>query len=71
VRGSRKGALQSSFADNTVDFGRIVKVMDKIGYGGYMTLEYVRTEWEDCLRVDNLSETILFRDFLTAAGRKG
>ncbi len=71
VRGSRKGALQSSFADNVIDFGRIVKVLDKIGYRGYMTLEYVRTEWEDCLRVDNLSETILFRDFLTAAGKKG
>ena len=66
VRGSRKGALQSSFADNAIDFGRIVKVMAKIGYRGYMTIEYVRTEWEDCLRVDNLSETILFRDFLQA-----
>ena len=25
---------------------------------------YVRTEWENILRVDNLSETILFRDYL-------
>jgi len=69
VRGSCRGALQASFADNTIDFKRIVKVMKKTGYRGYLTLEYVRTEWENCLRVDNLSETIRFRDYLRSLNR--
>ena len=50
--------------DNTIDFARIVQVMRATGYRGYLGLEYVWTEWEDCNRVDNLSETILFRDYL-------
>ena len=64
VRGGCKGSLQASFADNTIDFKRIVKVMDRIGYRGYLCLEYVWTLWENCNRVDNLCETILFRDHL-------
>jgi hypothetical protein len=38
--------------------------MERIGYAGYLGIEYVWTEWEHCNEVDNLSETILFRDFL-------
>jgi sugar phosphate isomerase/epimerase len=64
VRGARRGSLQTTFADNTIDFARIVKVMKKTGYRGYLGLEYVWTVWENCNRVDNLSETILFRDYL-------
>ena len=64
VRGARRGALQATFHDNTIDFARIVKVMEATGYSGYLALEYVWIEWEGCNRVDNLSETILFRDYL-------
>ena len=64
VRGARRGSLQASFKDNTIDFARIVKVMKKTGYRGYLCLEYVWVDWEGCNRVDNLSETILFRDYL-------
>ena len=64
VRGARRGALQASMRDNTIDFARIVQVMRATGYRGYLGLEYVWTEWENCNRVDNLSETILFRDYL-------
>ena len=64
VRGARRGALQASMRDNTIDFARIVQVMQDSGYRGYLGLEYVWTEWENCNRVDNLSETILFRDYL-------
>ncbi len=64
VRGGCKGALQASFAHNTIDFKRILKVMDRIGYRGYLCLEYVWTVWENCNQVDNLCETILFRDHL-------
>lgn len=66
VRGACRGSLQASFADNTIDFARILKVMSETGYRGYLGLEYVWTVWGDCNRVDNLSETILFRDHLRA-----
>ena len=64
VRGARRGALQASFDDNTIDFKRIMRVMRQTGYRGCLCLEYVWTIWENCNQVDNLSETIRFRDFL-------
>ena len=64
VRGARRGMLQASFRDNTIDFARTVEVMKSVGYDGFLTLEYVWVDWEGCDRVDNLSETIRFRDFL-------
>lgn len=64
VRGACRGSLQASFKDNTIDFERIVKVMNATGYRGYLALEYVWTVWGNCNRVDNLSESILFRDYL-------
>jgi sugar phosphate isomerase/epimerase len=64
VRGARRGALQTSFEDSTIDLARIVKVMGATGYRGYLGLEYVWVDWQGCNRVDNLSETIRFRDRL-------
>jgi sugar phosphate isomerase/epimerase len=63
VRGARRGRLQASFKENVIDYGRILQVMERTGYAGYVGIEYVWTEWEHCNEVDNLSETILFRDF--------
>ena len=64
VRGACRGWLQASFENNTVDFARILEVMNETGYRGYLGLEYVWTVWGKCNMVDNLSETILFRDYL-------
>ena len=64
VRGARRGALQASFADNAIDFARVVKKMKATGYRGYLGLEYTWIVWENCNQTDNLSETILFRDYL-------
>ena len=64
VRGARRGSLQATFRENTIDFARVVKVMKSTGYRGYLGLEYVWIEWENCNRADTLSETILFRDYL-------
>ena len=64
VRGARKDRLQTSFKDNTIDYQRILEVMDQTGYGGYGGIEYVWIDWEHCNECDNLSETILFRDFI-------
>ena len=63
VRGARKGRLQASFNDNVIDYKRIYEVMQKTGYQGYIGIEYVWIDWEHCNEVDNLSETVLWRDF--------
>ncbi len=64
ARGAREGRLQCSFKDNTIDYARVVEVMKNESYSGYIGVEYVWIDWEHCNEVDNLSETILFRDFL-------
>jgi len=69
ARGARPGRLQAPFKDNVIDYARILEVMDDTGYAGYVGIEYVWIDWEHCNEVDNLSETILFRDFLRSAHR--
>ena len=64
VRGGRKGRLQERFAHNAVDYTRVVETMQQTGYKGWLGIEYVWIDWEHCNECDNLSETILFRDFL-------
>ncbi len=64
VRGARPGRLQASFRDNTIDYRRVVDRMREVGYPGWVGVEYVWTEWGRCNECDNLSETILFRDYL-------
>lgn len=64
VRGSCKGRLQASFKDNVIDYKRVMDVLEQQDYDGYLGVEYVWIDWEHCNEVDNVSETILFRDFL-------
>ncbi len=71
ARGARKGRLQTSLAENTIDYRRIVKRMQATGYRGFLGIEYVWTEWEHCNQVDNLSETILWRDFFQELSENG
>ena len=66
VRGACENRVQASFKDNTIDFERILSWMSSSGYQGCVSIEYVWTEGDHCNEVDNLSETILFRDFLRA-----
>ena len=63
-RGACEGRLQASFKVNTIDYARILNVMRDVGYRGYIGVEYVWIDWEHCNEVDNLSETIQFRDFI-------
>jgi sugar phosphate isomerase/epimerase len=69
VRGARKDRLQASFKDNTIDYSRVLTAMRSCKYRGYLGIEYVWIDWEHCNESDNLSETILFRDFLRAQMR--
>ncbi len=64
ARCARTGRLQCAFLQNTIDYGRVLDVMQSSGYAGYVGVEYVWIDWEHCNEVDNLSETILLRDFL-------
>ena len=66
-----KGRLQSSFKDNKIDFVRVLKALNHHHFRGWMALEYVWIDWEHCNEVDVLSETVLLRQHLTDAGRKG
>ena len=67
VRGARPGRLQTAMKDSRIDYRRILDAMAKTGYAGWLGIEYVWIDWEQCNECDNLSETILFRDFLRAA----
>jgi sugar phosphate isomerase/epimerase len=64
VRGARQGRLQVAFKDNAIDYRRMVQKLGERSYSGWLGVEYVWIDWEHCNECDNLSETILFRDFL-------
>ena len=63
ARGARRGRLQASFKENTIDYSGVLRAMAKANYRGYIGVEYVWIDWEHCNEVDNLSETIQFRNF--------
>lgn len=66
VRGALSGRLQVAFKDNVIDYSRVLAVLQALGYPGWLGVEYVWIDWERCNECDNLSETILYRDFLRA-----
>jgi len=70
ARCARRGRLQASFKENTIDFCRALRALDRHRFIGWIALEYVWIDWEHCNEVDVISETILLRDHLTAAGKK-
>jgi len=67
VRGALHGRLQAAFKDNVIDYDRIVTMLQSRGYIGWLGVEYVWIDWERCNECDNLSETILYRDYLRKA----
>lgn len=64
ARGARRGRLQCSLKENRIDYTRVLAAMNEFGYSGWIGVEYVWIDWEHCNEVDNVSETILTRDFL-------
>ncbi len=67
ARGAREGRMQCALKDSTVDFGRMVEVLQDAGYEGDIGLEYLWIDWEHLNECDTVSETILLRDRLRAA----
>jgi sugar phosphate isomerase/epimerase len=68
ARGGARGRLQTSVAESEIDFAGIMHRLQKLQYGGFITLEYVWDEWQSCNRTDNVSETILLWRRLEAIG---
>ncbi|MGD0482470.1 MAG: TIM barrel protein [Terracidiphilus sp.] len=61
VRGGAPDRLQSSVNENQIDFDGMVRRLQKQKYSGFLALEYVWVDWQQCNRSDNVSETILLR----------
>ena len=66
ARGGRPGRIQTSMAENTVDYAAVLDQMQQVGYDGPVVLEYTYNHWEYCDENDNVSETVLLRDQLLA-----
>jgi sugar phosphate isomerase/epimerase len=70
ARCARKGRLQSNLTENTIDFGRALRALNRHRFNGWIALEYVWIDWEHCNEVDVLSETIRLGEHLIANTKK-
>jgi sugar phosphate isomerase/epimerase len=61
VRGGAIGRLQTSVQESTIDFPGMITGLERLGYEGFLALEYVWMDWKGCNRTDNVSETLLLR----------
>ncbi|MCY4375298.1 MAG: sugar phosphate isomerase/epimerase [Spirochaetaceae bacterium] len=66
ARGAAEGRLQVKFTENVIDYADVLRALDAADYRGWVGVEYVWQDWERNNEVDNVSETILMRDFLLA-----
>jgi sugar phosphate isomerase/epimerase len=72
ARCARRERVQAPVKDNTIDYHRVLRAMERANYLGYVGVEYVWIDWIEHLNdVDNLSETIQLRDQLRAAMASG
>jgi len=70
ARGGERGRLQTSVAENAIDFANMMAGLHTLDSKAKIALEYVWIDWEGCNRSDNLSETILLRDQLREIASK-
>lgn len=61
ARGGAPDRLQTAVNENQIDFAGMVQRLQKQKYSGFLALEYVWVDWQQCNRTDNVSETILLR----------
>ena len=69
ARSGARGRLQTSVAENEIDFEGMMAGLHRLRYQGTIALEYVWVDWQECNRTDNISETILLRERLRAAAK--
>ena len=70
ARAARRGRLQSSLKENTIEFSRVLTALRNHAFTGWIALEYVWIDWEHCNEVDVISETILLRTQLVHAAEQ-
>lgn len=61
ARGGAPKRLQVPVSENEIDFAGMVQRLQNQKYDGFIALEYVWTDWQQCNRNDNVSETMLLR----------
>jgi len=59
------GRLQAPLVENEIDFEGAIAALDHAEYKGTIALEYVWIDWNGCNRCDNVSETVLLRQYLS------
>ena len=64
ARNAAPGQLQTIFKESTIDYKKVVKSMLKNQYKGFIGIEFIWMEWENGNRVDNVSESILLRNYI-------
>ena len=67
ARTARRGRLQAPMKENTIDFPRVVNVLKRQKFTGWIALEFVWIDWEHCNEVDIISETLQLKKLLTAS----
>lgn len=70
ARCARRGRLQCSMKENTINFPNIARSLTQRRFKGWIALEYVWIDWEHCNEVDVLSETLILREQLLTASKK-
>ncbi|MEY4916426.1 MAG: hypothetical protein RL616_339 [Verrucomicrobiota bacterium] len=70
MRAARRGRLQSSLKENTIDFPRVLTALRQKKFNGWLALEYVWIDWEHCNEVDVVSESIQLKKLLETAAAK-
>lgn len=65
ARQASPGKLQTVFEEGTIDFSRVLGLLDESGYAGWIGFEYVWNSWTR-QEVDTLGQTTLLRDHIRA-----
>lgn len=71
ARAGRPDRLQATLSENKIDFSGMAHRLHQQKYRGFVAIEYVWTEWGQCNRVDNVSETLLLRKLLQSLAKNG
>jgi len=64
ARNASPGDIQVVASENTIDYDKVVRKMIEMNYDDYVGIEFFWSEWENGNRVDNVSESILLKNFI-------
>ncbi len=64
ARNATPGSVQVVASENVIDYEAVVRKMVEMKYDDYVGIEFFWSEWENGNRVDNVSETILLKNFI-------